>query len=50
MFPILVAMYVCLAHREEREVRAEFGDAYARYAATRPAFVRRLRRATPRPA
>src|SRR5579864_4565317 len=31
MFPILVAVYVKLAHREEREVRAEFGDAYSRY-------------------
>jgi methanethiol S-methyltransferase len=49
MFPILVAMYVRLAHREEREARAEFGEAYARYAATTPAFVPRLRRATPRP-
>jgi methanethiol S-methyltransferase len=49
MFPILVAMYVRLAHREEREARAEFGEAYARYAATMPAFVPRLRRATPRP-
>jgi protein-S-isoprenylcysteine O-methyltransferase Ste14 len=49
MFPILVAMYVRLAHREEREARAEFGEAYARYAATTPAFVPRLRRAIPRP-
>ena len=39
MFPILVAMYVRLAHREEREARAEFEEAYARYAATTPAFV-----------
>jgi protein-S-isoprenylcysteine O-methyltransferase Ste14 len=50
MFPILVGMYVRLAHREEREARAEFGEAYARYAATTPAFVPRLRRGTPRPA
>jgi protein-S-isoprenylcysteine O-methyltransferase Ste14 len=28
-FPILVWMYVRLARQEEREVRAEFGDAYA---------------------
>jgi protein-S-isoprenylcysteine O-methyltransferase Ste14 len=40
---------VCLAHREEREVRAELGEAYARYAA-HPGVVPRLRRATPRPA
>lgn len=39
MFPILVVMYVKLAHREEREVRAEFGDAYARYAAFTPGFI-----------
>jgi protein-S-isoprenylcysteine O-methyltransferase Ste14 len=38
MFPILVMMYVKLAHREEREVLAEFGETYARYAATTPAF------------
>ena len=38
MFPILVYMYVRLAWREEREARAEFGEAYARYAARVPAF------------
>ncbi len=38
MFPILVLMYVRLARREEREALADFGDAYARYAATTPAF------------
>jgi protein-S-isoprenylcysteine O-methyltransferase Ste14 len=43
MFPILVWMYVRLARREEREVRAEFGDAYARYAQRVPAFIPRLR-------
>jgi protein-S-isoprenylcysteine O-methyltransferase Ste14 len=48
MFPILVWMYVRLARREEREVRTELGDAYARYAATTPGFVPRLRRAMPR--
>jgi len=48
MFPILVWMYVRLARREEREVRAEFGDVYARYSAATPAFVPRLRRAMPR--
>jgi len=48
MFPILVWMYVRLARHEEREVRAEFGDEYARYAATTPAFVPRLRRTTQR--
>ena len=48
MFPILVWMYVRLARREEREVRAEFGETYARYAATTPAFVPRLSGAQPR--
>lgn len=43
MFPILVTMYVKLARREEREVLAEFGDEYARYAAATPAFLPRLR-------
>jgi protein-S-isoprenylcysteine O-methyltransferase Ste14 len=43
MFPILVVMYVRLAHREERDARAEFGDRYAQYAAKTPAFFPRLR-------
>ncbi len=42
MFPVLVFMYVRLARREEREVLAEFGDAYAQYAARTPAFVPRF--------
>ncbi len=42
MFPILVYMYVRLAHREEREVLAEFGEEYARYAAKTPAFFPRV--------
>ncbi len=44
MFPVLTWAYVGLARREEREARATFGDAYARYAAVTPAFVPRLRR------
>ena len=43
MFPILVWAYVRLARREEEEVRATFGDAYARYAAVTPAFVPRVK-------
>lgn len=39
MFPVLVTMYVRLAHREEREALAEFGDAYRRYMAATPAFL-----------
>ena len=42
MFPILVTMYIRLARREEREIREEFGDEYARYAARTPAYLPRL--------
>jgi protein-S-isoprenylcysteine O-methyltransferase Ste14 len=42
MFPILVFMYVRLALWEEREVRAQFGAEYERYAARTPRFVPRL--------
>jgi protein-S-isoprenylcysteine O-methyltransferase Ste14 len=44
MFPVLVVMYVRLARQEEREVRAEFGEVYDRYAAEVPGFVPRWRR------
>lgn len=44
MFPILIWVYVRLAKREEQEVRAEFGEAYAHYAAVTPAFIPRLGR------
>ena len=43
MFPVLLYMYVRLARREEREVLAQFGEEYQRYAATTPAFLPRLR-------
>ncbi len=42
MFPVLVTMYVKLAHREEKEAITEFGDIYARYMAVTPAFFPRL--------
>jgi methanethiol S-methyltransferase len=42
MFPILVYMYARLAHREERDVIAEFGDVYLRYAKVTPAFVPKI--------
>lgn len=45
MFPVLAAMYIRLARREERDALAEFGDVYARYAATTPAFFPRRPRA-----
>jgi protein-S-isoprenylcysteine O-methyltransferase Ste14 len=45
MFPVLIAMYVHLAHQEEREVRAEFGAEYERYAANTPAWLPRIGRA-----
>ena len=44
MFPVLVYMYVRLARREEREVLAEFGETYVRYATNTPAFLPRVRR------
>lgn len=44
MFPILLFMYVRLARKEEQEVRAEFGEEYARYAMRTPAFIPRLDR------
>ena len=33
MFPVLVGIYIHLAHEEEAEARARFGEAYDRYAA-----------------
>jgi len=44
MFPILVAMYVGLARREEFEALAAFGEAYRSYMARTPAFFPRLGR------
>lgn len=41
MFPVLVAMYVRLARREEREAHRDFGEEYARYARAVPAFIPR---------
>ena len=42
MFPILVATYVRLAHREEREAAAAFGKAWQRYADVTPRWIPRL--------
>lgn len=43
MFPFLLLMYWRLALSEEREVEAEFGDVYRRYAARTPRFIPNLR-------
>ena len=42
MFPLLVLMYVRLAHSEEREAVQAFGTEYERYAAVTPAWFPRL--------
>ena len=44
MFPVLVTVYVRLAHSEEREVRAELGHLWDEYAARTPQFIPRLHR------
>ena len=44
MFPILGVLYTRLAISEEREVRAQFGARFERYAARTPRFIPRLRR------
>jgi protein-S-isoprenylcysteine O-methyltransferase Ste14 len=49
MFPVLVWMYIRLAHQEEREAIAEFGDAYRQYAAKTPGFIPRIARLTGAP-
>ena len=41
-YPILVGMYALLGKREERDMLAQFGDAYRRYMASVPAFIPRL--------
>lgn len=48
MFPVLACAYARLARREEAEVRATFGETYARYAAVTPAFVPRIKGVTTR--
>lgn len=47
MFPLLVVMYVRLAHTEETEVRHAFGTDYERYAAVTPGWFPRLGRSPP---
>ena len=43
MFPVLLFVYRRLAIREEREVDAEFGDVWERYAGLTPRFLPRRR-------
>jgi protein-S-isoprenylcysteine O-methyltransferase Ste14 len=49
MFPVLVWMYIRLAHQEEREAIADFGDAYRQYAVRVPGFFPRMSRLTGAP-
>jgi protein-S-isoprenylcysteine O-methyltransferase Ste14 len=42
MFPVLVFMYVRLAHSEEVDSEREFGQAWREYAAKTPRFIPRL--------
>jgi len=42
MFPVLIAMYVRLAHREEEEAEHSFGVEWRAYASRTPAFIPRL--------
>lgn len=46
MYPILLVMYALLGRREEREMLAQFGDAYSQYARQVPAYVPRLGRSS----
>ncbi|MFA6922464.1 MAG: isoprenylcysteine carboxylmethyltransferase family protein [Gallionella sp.] len=39
MFPVLVWMYVRLAHSEERDAEADFGERWREYAAHTPGFI-----------
>jgi protein-S-isoprenylcysteine O-methyltransferase Ste14 len=41
MFPILSYMYLRLAIKEEKDIEAEFGDEYRRWAAVTPRFIPR---------
>jgi protein-S-isoprenylcysteine O-methyltransferase Ste14 len=50
MLPVLLVMYWRLGKREEREVEAQFGEAYRRYAVQVPAFIPRFYRLAKGPA
>jgi protein-S-isoprenylcysteine O-methyltransferase Ste14 len=42
MFPILVLLYIRLAHKEEKEALKMLGDRYARYVQSTPGFIPRI--------
>ena len=44
MFPLLTGLYIHLAYEEEGEARAQFGEAYDRYASVTPGFIPLWRR------
>lgn len=50
MFPVLVTVYLNLAHREERDAAREFGETWDRYAEMTPRWVPRLSRGVNAPA
>ena len=39
MFPMLIWVYVRLAHAEERDAEARFGERWREYAARTPGFI-----------
>ena len=47
MFPVLLVMYGRLALTEEAEMRAQFGEAFERYAQHTPRFIPRMGKAQP---
>ena len=47
MFPVLLVMYGRLALTEEAEMRAQFGEAFERYAQHTPRFIPRMSKALP---
>ena len=46
MFPVLVWIYILLAHKEEKEALEEFREGYSRYAEITPRFFPKLRGGT----
>ena len=42
LFPVIIALYVWLAKREERQLVAQFGEEYVRYRERTPRFFPRI--------